>query len=134
MRRRWPTSWARAGLEVALVAPQPGRPSVVGRLRGTGGGRTLLLNGHMDTVGFGGMEEPLDAARGRGRLYGRGAYDMKGGRGRRAAGRRARWPQGARLRGDLLVTAVADEEHASLGTQAVLAYLRPRATGGRRPS
>ena len=44
--------WARdAGLEVELVEATPGRPSVVARARGGGGGRTLLLCGHLDTVG-----------------------------------------------------------------------------------
>jgi len=115
-----------AGLEVAWVAPQPDRPSVVGRLRGTGGGLALLLNGHLDTVGFGGMADPTTPRTENGRLYGRGAYDMKGGLAAilHAA---AALGQGPRLRGDLIVTAVADEEHGSLGTEAVLAHLRPQA-------
>ena len=117
-----------AGLEVAGVAPQPDRPSVVGRLRGTGGGRALLLNGHLDTVGFGGMTDPTTPRTENGRLYGRGAYDMKGGLAAilHAA---ATLAQGPRLRGDVIVTAVADEEHASLGTEAVLAHLGPEAAG-----
>jgi acetylornithine deacetylase len=117
-----------AGLEVAWVAPQPDRPSVVGRLRGTGGGRALLLNGHLDTVGFGGMPDPTTPRTENGRLYGRGAYDMKGGLAAilHAAATLARGP---RLRGDLIVTAVSDEEHASLGTEAVLAHLGPEAAG-----
>ena len=49
-------SWlSAAGLEVTVVEPVPGRPSVVGVLRGSGGGRSLMLNAHMDTVGAGGM-------------------------------------------------------------------------------
>jgi acetylornithine deacetylase len=117
-----------AGLEVAWVEPQPDRPSVVGRLRGTGGGRALLLNGHLDTVGFGGMADPTVPRIDNGRLYGRGAYDMKGGLAAilHAA---ATLAQGPRLRGDLIVTAVADEEYASLGTEAVLAYLGSEAAG-----
>ena len=116
------------GLEVAWVEPQPDRPSVVGRLRGTGGGRALLLNGHLDTVGFGGMADPTVPHIDNGRLYGRGAYDMKGGLAAilHAA---ATLAQGPRLRGDLIVTAVADEEHASLGTEAVLAHLGLEAAG-----
>ena len=51
-------SWlADAGLSVEIVEPVPGRPSVVGLLRGTGGGRSLMLNAHMDTVGAGGMPD-----------------------------------------------------------------------------
>src|SRR5437667_9346561 len=68
-----------AGLSVALVEPHPGRPSVVARLRGQGGGRTLLLNAHLDTVGFGAMADPLAPRVKGGRMYGRGSYDMKGG-------------------------------------------------------
>src|SRR4051812_37267968 len=68
-----------AGLEVALIEPAPGRTSVVGILRGSGDGRTLLLNGHIDTVGFGGMAGPTTPRVEAGRLHGRGAYDMKGG-------------------------------------------------------
>src|SRR5512141_2696977 len=69
----------RAGLEVELVESASGRPNVVGIARGTGGGRTLLLNGHMDTVGVTGMPHPHEPVIKDGRLYGRGAYDMKGG-------------------------------------------------------
>jgi acetylornithine deacetylase len=112
-----------AGLEVTVLDTPPGHPSVVGRLRGTGGGRTLLLNGHVDTVGFGGMDAPLTPRVAGRRLYGRGAYDMKGGVAA-ALGAAAVLARGAPLRGDLLITAVADEEHASLGTQAVVEYLR----------
>ena len=48
-----------AGLEVDLYEAAPGRPNVVGVARGTGGGRSLLLNAHMDTVGVAGMESPF---------------------------------------------------------------------------
>ena len=112
-----------AGLSVALVEPHPARPSVVARLRGQGGGRTLLLNAHLDTVGFGAMADPLAPQVEGGRMYGRGSYDMKGGLAAvlLAAAALAR---GDHLRGDLIVTAVADEEHASLGTAAALEHLR----------
>ena len=53
-------SWLRsAGLEVTVVDAVAGRPSVVGVARGSGGGNSLMLNAHMDTVGGGGMESPL---------------------------------------------------------------------------
>lgn len=116
-----------AGLEVTILEPQPGHPSVVGRLRGSGGGRTLLLNGHVDTVGFGGMDAPLTPQVAQDRLYGRGAYDMKGGVAA-ALVAAAILAVGAPMRGDLLMTAVADEEHASLGTQAVVEHLRATET------
>jgi len=114
-----------AGLEVTPVEPVPGRPSVIGLLRGTGAGRALLLNAHLDTVGFGAMADPLRPRVEAGRLYGRGAYDMKGGLAAVLAAA-ARIAQGRRPRGDLIVAAVADEEHASIGTDAVIAYLRDK--------
>jgi acetylornithine deacetylase len=112
-------AWAeRQGLEAHLVEPTAGRPSVVVVARGTGGGSSLLLNGHIDTVGVAGMTDPFSARIEDGKLYGRGAYDMKGGVAAAlwaAAGAKERG-----LRGDVIVTCVADEEVASLGTQAVL--------------
>jgi acetylornithine deacetylase len=104
------------GLEVAVHEPQAGRPSVVGRLPGSGGGRSLMLNAHLDTVGVEGMEEPFRAEVRDGRLYGRGAYDMKGSLAACLAAVRALRESGTVLRGDLLVAGVADEEHESLGT------------------
>src|SRR5438105_15335124 len=65
----------KAGLEVEIDEPQPGRPSVIGTVRGSGGGRSLLLNAHMDTVGVVGMERPQQPSIIGSRLYGRGAYD-----------------------------------------------------------
>ncbi len=109
---------ARAGLEVEVIEPVPGRPSVLGIARGTGGGRTLMLNAHLDTVGTEAMESPFDARIDNGRLYGRGSYDMKGAL---AAAMLAVADAAALgLAGDVILTAVADEEVASLGTEAVL--------------
>src|SRR3954468_1965713 len=112
--------WARAaGLEAELLEETPGRPSAVVRARGNGGGRTLLLCGHIDTVTVEGMtdaphEPRLDADR----LHGRGAYDMKAGvAGALVAAREA---AAMGLAGDVVVAAVADEEHASLGVQEAL--------------
>lgn len=106
------------GLEVTVVDEPAGRPSVVGVARGAGGGASLMLNGHIDTVGVTGMDAPHSPRVHDGRLYGRGAYDMKGGVAAcLLAGAAA---VGAGLHGDVIVTAVADEEHASEGVQAVL--------------
>src|SRR6266487_5379685 len=105
-----------------MVEPVPGRPSVVGVVLGSGGGQSLMLNAHMDTVGAGGMESPFAPRVADGRVYGRGAYDMKGSLAAiMLAARRAR---DLKLKGDLIVTAVADEEVASLGTSAVLERFR----------
>jgi len=108
---------AHSGLEVEVEEVAPGRPNVVGRARGSGGGPTLLLNAHMDTVGYEGMEAPLEPRVEGGRLYGRGAYDMKGSLAAiMVAGAEA---AEAALRGDVLVAAVVDEEVYSIGAEAV---------------
>ena len=106
----------RAGLEVQLIESASGRPNVVGAARGTGGGRTLLLNGHMDTVGVAGMPEAHQPRvdRAAGRLYGRGAYDMKGGLA--ACMLAIAEARKQHLRGDVIFTGVVDEEYASAGT------------------
>ena len=111
--------WARAaGLEAELLEETPGRPSALVRARGNGGGRTLLLCGHIDTVNVEGMTDPHTPRVEGDRLYGRGAYDMKAG----VAAALIACREAARLglAGDVVVAAVADEEHASLGVQEVL--------------
>ena len=108
------------GLETEIHEAAPGRASAVGRLRGTGGGAALMLNGHVDTVGVDGMERPFEPRIEGGRLHGRGAYDMKGSVAAMLAAAKAVVDSGTRLAGDLLVACVADEEVASLGTSDVL--------------
>jgi acetylornithine deacetylase/succinyl-diaminopimelate desuccinylase-like protein len=111
--------WARAaGLDVEIDNVMPGRPNVVVTARGTGGGRTLLLNGHLDTVGVVGMVEPFAVRVADGRLYGRGAYDMKGALAAAlAAAAQAREEQ---LAGDVVVACVIDEELGSAGTEQLV--------------
>jgi acetylornithine deacetylase len=111
--------WARAaGLDVQVLERVRGRPSVVVRARGSGGGDTLLLCAHLDTVGTEGMADPLLPRLADGRLYGRGAYDMKASLA--ASLLACREAARAGLRGDVVVAAVADEEHSSIGVQEVL--------------
>jgi acetylornithine deacetylase len=111
--------WAReAGLVSERLEATPGRPSVLVRAHSTGGGRTLLLCGHIDTVNVEGMSEPHTPRIDGGRLYGRGAYDMKAGVA--AALIAAREASRLGLAGDVVVAAVADEEHASLGVREAL--------------
>lgn len=104
------------GLEVFLHEPSPGRVSVVGRLRGAATGPSLMLNAHYDTVGVADMAEPFSGALREGRVFGRGAYDMKGSLAACITAIKALQDEGVRLAGDLLVAAVADEEHGSIGT------------------
>jgi len=113
-------SLAGQGLAIERVEPQPGRPSVLATLAGSGGGRSLMLNGHVDTVGIEGMPSPFGAEIGGNRLFGRGAHDMKGSLAACMGAAKALVDAGARLRGDLVVAGVADEEYGSLGTAAVI--------------
>ncbi len=111
-------SWTeKAGLEVHIHAPVPGRPNVVAIARGTGSGKSLMLNGHMDTVSVEGMTRPHQPYIHNGRLYGRGSYDMKGGLA--ACMLAVKEAKQQRLRGDVILTAVMDEEYAGLGTMDV---------------
>jgi acetylornithine deacetylase len=112
------------GMDVTEYEPAPGRVSVVGRLRGSGGGRSLLLYGHIDTVGVTAMPEPFSAAVRDGKMYGRGAYDMKGGVAACLAAVKALRDTGATLGGDVLIACVADEEVASIGMADVLRHVR----------
>jgi acetylornithine deacetylase len=115
----WIAAWAReAGLEVEVLEATPGRPSALVSARGSGAGSTLLLCGHVDTVGFEGMARPLEPHVEGDRMYGRGAYDMKGGLAAALVACRDAATLG--LAGDVVVAAVADEEHASLGVQEVV--------------
>src|SRR3954447_5235628 len=114
--------WARANaLEAEVLEGTPGRPSVVVRARGRGGGRTLLVCGHLDTVGVEGMAAPFTPRVEGDRLHGRGAYDMKAGVA--AALVACREAAALGLAGDVVVAAVADEEHASLGVQEALRHV-----------
>jgi acetylornithine deacetylase len=75
---RFVAAWLeRAGLVVELRELGPRRTDVIAVARGSGGGRTLMLNAHMDVVGAGGMGEPGTPRIEGTRLDGRGAYDMK---------------------------------------------------------
>lgn len=112
------------GMEVEVVEAEPGRPSVIGRRPGAGGGRSLMLNGHLDTVGVEEMERPFEPRMDGGRLHGRGAYDMKGSIAACLGAVKALVDAGVGLGGDLVLAAVADEEVASLGTTAVLERVR----------
>ena len=115
----------RAGLEVELQEAAPGRLNVVGIARGDrreGGGKTLLLNGHMDTVGVAGMPDGHTPRIEGGRLYGRGGYDMKGGLA--ACMLAVAEAKKQRLRGDVIFTGVIDEEYASVGTMDLARNLR----------
>jgi acetylornithine deacetylase len=108
-----------AGLEVSMTEVAPDRPNVVGRLRGRGGGRSLMLCGHTDVVG---AEPPGFTPSVRdGRLYGRGTVDMKGGLAAAVVAVERLAASGSALDGDVLVAGVIDEEWVSAGAERLVA-------------
>ncbi len=108
------------GLETHRLETRAGRPSIVGIARGRGGGRSLMLNGHFDTVSLADYEsDPLKPVQLDGKLFGRGSFDMKGGLAAAMVATARAATLG--LRGDVIVACVADEEHSSFGTEEVLA-------------
>ena len=110
----------RVGLEdVRLTEVAPRRPNVVGVLAGAKPGRTLMLCGHMDTVVVTGMTAPFDPQERDGRLFGRGAQDMKGGVAAMVGAAAALTDAGGLPAGRLVVAAVADEEYASLDAEVL---------------
>lgn len=106
-----------AGLEVDVWDAAPGRPNVVGRLPGTGGGRSLMFCGHTDVVGA--APEAFEPIVRNGRMHGRGTNDMKAGIAA-AVVAAERLAAGPRLAGDVLVACVIDEEWESLGAEALV--------------
>jgi acetylornithine deacetylase len=117
-------SLASIGLKTEIFEPEPGRISVIGRLVGSGGGRSLMLNAHSDTVDAAGMAEPFSGAIRDGKLYGRGSFDMKGSLAACMAAAKALVDAGVRLRGDVVVAAVADEEYGSIGTSDLIRHIK----------
>ena len=109
----------RIGLEVTIEEIAPGRPNVVGVIEGRASGRALMLCGHTDTVGVTGMTDPFTPAERDGRLYGRGAQDMKGGVAAMIDAARVVAERGLE-RGRLIVAAIVDEEHSSIGADALV--------------
>ena len=110
---------ARIDVEVTEVAA--GRPNVVAVVEGRRPGPTLMLCGHMDTVGVEGMTAPFEPVVRDGRLYGRGSQDMKSGVAAMVDAATEIAHRSGLERGRLVVAAVADEEHASAGAEALVA-------------
>lgn len=105
------------GLDTGLQEVEPGRPNVVGRLPGQGGGESLMLYGHLDTIPLTGCVEPRREAE---VVWGRGAADMKGSLVAIALAAKAIREAGVRLKGDLYLAASVGHEipwplHPTLG-------------------
>ncbi|MCC7418437.1 MAG: M20/M25/M40 family metallo-hydrolase [Acidobacteria bacterium] len=111
-----------AGLDVEMEDAAADRPNVVGILEGRTPGRTLMFCGHTDTVGVAGMARPFSPETRDGRLFGRGAQDMKGGLAAMLAAVRFVAGHGGPASGRILVAAVADEEHGSAGAEALVKH------------
>jgi acetylornithine deacetylase len=125
--RRIAAECVSAGLMVDIVEVEPGRPNVVGVLEGRTPGPALMFCGHVDTVGVAGMDAPFSPAHRDGRLYGRGAQDMKGGLAAMLGAARVIAEGGGLSYGALIVAAVVDEEHASRGAEALVDRWRANA-------
>jgi acetylornithine deacetylase len=108
------------GIEPIWQETAPNRPNIIGILRGTGGGRSLMLNAHTDTVGVAGMEAPFSGEVRDGKVWGRGSYDMKSGAAAMFGMAKALIESGESLAGDVILTFVTDEEASSIGTQAIV--------------
>lgn len=101
-----------------------GSPNVVGILKGAGGGRSIILNGHMDVVPEGDpahwRDDPYSGKVENGKLYGRGATDMKGGIASLLLAVQALQELGIRLKGDVIFQSVIEEESGGAGTLAAI--------------
>lgn len=97
----------------------PGRPNVIAVLEGRRRGRSLMLCGHSDTVGVEGMSAPFDPVEREGRMYGRGAQDMKGGLAAILGAAQAITTAGLDA-GTVILAIVADEEYASIGAETLV--------------
>ena len=101
-----------------------GRPNVVATWKGAGGGRSLLLNGHVDTIPVGPLENwrhpPFSGAVADGRIFGRGTSDMKGGVAVMLMALRVLRQEEVRLKGDVIAESVVDEELTGYGTLAAI--------------
>ncbi|MGD0802699.1 MAG: ArgE/DapE family deacylase [Candidatus Bathyarchaeia archaeon] len=118
--------WLKAlGLKAKVDKIEKNRCNAVGTLKGVGGGRSLMLNGHIDTVGYDYMTiDPLKPVVKDGKMYGRGTFDMKGGLVASLAALKANVDSGTQLLGDVVIAAVCDEEYASIGTERVMEKTR----------
>ncbi|HZR23841.1 MAG TPA: ArgE/DapE family deacylase [Vicinamibacterales bacterium] len=110
----------RIGLSVTVQLVADGRPNVIGVLEGKQPGPALMFCGHTDTVGVTGMRAPFDPIERDGKLFGRGSQDMKAGVAAMIDAARVVAERGLAA-GRVIVAAVVDEEHSSIGADALVA-------------
>jgi acetylornithine deacetylase len=113
------TELRACGFDVRVSDVAPGRTNVVAVLEARQHGRALMLCGHSDTVGVEGMTAPFDPVERDGKLFGRGAQDMKGGVAAILDAARTIAERSLLRAGRLVVAIVADEEYASIGAEAM---------------
>lgn len=108
--------------EVALVDSMPGRPSVAGRLRGTGGGKSIILNGHLDIYEMSPdwQRDPFAPTVEDGRIYGGGIADMKAATTAGLAALLRVASSGDRPRGDIIFQGVSCHFEGGVGTRSLL--------------
>jgi len=115
---------SQMGMEVQVCQLEPDRANVIGQIEGTGGGPKLMLNGHLDVVPPGELDQwrhpPFEPHVEGGQLFGRGSCDMKGGVSAILAGVKSIVDSKTKLKGDLLVTFVADEESLGKGVDDIV--------------
>ena len=104
------------GLSANIYRISDKHANVVGVLKGTGKGKSLLLNAHMDTVGIEGMDSPFSGKCIDNKVFGRGSQDMKGSLAAMLAVVKTLIDNDIKLDGDLIIAGVADEEYSSIGT------------------
>jgi acetylornithine deacetylase/succinyl-diaminopimelate desuccinylase-like protein len=116
------TTWLKHhSIETHWIEDTPGRPSIVGVVRGQGRGQSLMQNGHIDTVTLAGYEgDALSGEIDGDNIHGRGTMDMKAGVAASIVALKRAKRMG--LRGDVILAAVADEENLSIGTEQVLKH------------
>ena len=119
----WETSWEELKKHPAyrpVARGYEGRPNIVATLKGSGGGRSLLLNGHTDVIPVGGGEgwsdDPWSAKIKNGRIYGRGSADMKSGVASHIMAVECLLAAGVKTKGDVYINVVVDEEVSGHGT------------------
>lgn len=108
------------GIKPEITSLKPGRTNVTAVLKGTGRGRSMMINGHMDTVGVHHMEDPFSGTVSEGKIFGRGSMDMKGGLAGTLTMVKALVENKIQLKNDLILAFVADEEYGSIGTEHLI--------------
>jgi acetylornithine deacetylase len=121
-------------LPAEVLEIEPGRVNVVASVPGSGGGRSLMLNAHMDTVGVEGMSDPFSGVLRDGKVFGRGSQDMKGSIAAMLGTARAMVESNTRMAGDVVFAFVADEEMGSIGTEHLVGQVKTDAAIVTEPS